>query len=103
LEINGAATNTTAINASSSTTIDFALSNLAYTTSSAGSFALNNIKDGGTYTLAVQGSTSGTSSFSSSSFTFYSTNNGATTSNKQTLYTFIVMGTKVYYYMATGF
>ena len=41
--------------------------------------------------------------FTSSGFTFYSTNNGATTSNKQTLYTFIVMGSKVYFYMATGF
>jgi len=103
LEINGSATNSTAYNANASTTIDFSQSNLAYTTASAGSFIINNIKDGGTYTLAVQGSTSGTSSFASSGFTFYSTNNGATTANKQTLYTFIVMGTKVYFYMTTGF
>ena len=103
LEVNGASTNSSAFNANSNTTIDFALSNLAYTTASAGSFTLNNIKDGGTYTLAVQGTTSGTSSFSSSGFTFFSTNNGTTTSNKQTLYTFIVMGSKVYFFMATGF
>jgi hypothetical protein len=103
LEINGSATNSTAYNANASTTIDFSQSNLAYTTASAGSFIINNIKDGGTYTLAVQGSTSGTSSFASSGFTFYSNNNGATTANKQTLYTFIVMGTKVYFYMTTGF
>ncbi len=102
-EVNGASTNSTAYNASSGTTIDFALSNLAYTTASAGSFTLNNIKDGGTYTLAVQGTSSGTSSFTSTGFTFYSTNNGATTTNKQTLYTFIVMGSKVYYFMTTGF
>jgi hypothetical protein len=102
-EVNGSSTNTTAYNASSGTTIDFGLSNLAYTTASAGNFTLNNIKDGGTYTLAVQGTSSGTSSFSSTGFTFYSTNNGATTTNKQTLYTFIVMGSKVYYFMTTGF
>lgn len=103
LEVNGAATNATAHNANSSTLIDFSLSNLAYTSASAGFFTLNNIKDGGTYTLAVQGNTSGTSSFESNGFTFYSTNNGATSSNKQTLYTFIVMGSKVYYFMTTGF
>ena len=102
-EVNGASTNSTAYNASSGTTIDFALSNLAYTTASAGSFTLNSIKDGGTYTLAIQGTSSGTSSFTSAGFTFYSTNNGATTTNKQTLYTFIVMGSKVYYFMTTGF
>ena len=102
-EVNGASTNSTAYNASSGTTIDFALSNLAYTTASAGSFTLNNIKDGGTYTLAIQGTSSGTSSFTSTGFTFYSTNNGATTPNKQTLYTFIVMGSNVYYFMTTGF
>ncbi len=102
-EVNGSATNSNAYNANSNSTIDFSLSNLAYTTASAGNFTLSNIKDGGTYTLAVQGNTSGTSTFSSSGFTFYSTNNGATTSNKQTLYTFIVMGSRVYFYMATGF
>lgn len=102
-EVKGAATNTSAYDASASTIIDFSLSNLAYTSSSAGFFTLNNIKDGGTYTLAVQGGISGTSTFTSSGFTFFSTNNGATTSNKQTLYTFIVMGTKVYFFMTTGF
>jgi hypothetical protein len=102
-EVNGSATNSNAYNANSNSTINFALSNLAYTSASAGNFTLSNIKDGGTYTLAVQGSTSGTSTFTSSGFTFYSTNNSATTSNKQTLYTFIVMGSKVYFYMATGF
>jgi hypothetical protein len=103
LEVNGSATNTTAFNAAAGTTINFANSNLAYTTASPGAFIIQGMKDGGTYTLAVQGTTSGTASFSSSGFTFLSANNGATIAGKQTLYTFVVMGTTVYVYMATGF
>lgn len=102
LDINGSATNTSAYNAGTGTTIDFSLSNLAYTSASAGAFTLTNIKDGGTYTLAVQGETSGISSFTSTGFTFKSPNNGTTTASKHTLYTFIVMGSTVYYYMVTG-
>ena len=103
LDVNGAATNTTAFNAAASTTIDFTKSNLAYTSNNPSSFTLSGIKDGGTYTLAVQGTTSGTSAFLSGGFTFMSVNNGPTTSGKQTLYTFIVMGTTVYFFMTTGF
>jgi hypothetical protein len=64
LEVDGAATNTTAFNAAAGTTIDFSRSNLAYTTASAGAFTLTNIKDGGTYTLAVQATTSRQAVFS---------------------------------------
>lgn len=103
LEINGAATNTTALNSVAATTIDFSKSNLAYTTASAGTFTLNNIKDGGTYTLAVQGANSGISTFTCSGFIFKYVNNGITAPNKHSLYTFLVMGTTVYVYMATGF
>lgn len=103
LEINGAATNTTALNSVAATTIDFSKSNLAYTTASAGTFTLTNIKDGGTYTLAVQGANSGISTFTCSGFLFKYVNNGITAPNKHSLYTFLVMGTTVYVYMATGF
>ncbi len=106
LEIDGAATNLKAANAGSGTSIDFSLSNLAYTTANAGSaFTLSNMKDGGTYTLAVQGTSSGSSTFSSSptAYTFKYVNNGSTVPNTHTLYTFVVMGTTVYVYMATGF
>jgi hypothetical protein len=103
LEVNGSATNTTAFNAAAGTTIDFSRSNLAYTTANAGAFTLTNIKDGGTYTLAVRGTTSGSASFSSTGFTFKSVNNAATIVGKETLYTFLVMGTTVYFYMASGF
>lgn len=103
LMVDGAATNATAFNAAAGTTIDFSRSNLAYTTANPSAFTLSNIKDGGTYTLAVRGTTSGTASFSAAGFTFKSVNNGATTSGKETVYTFLVMGTTVYFYMVTGF
>ena len=105
LDVNGAATNTTAFNAMASATIDFTKSNLVYTTNDpgSGSFTLSGIKDGGTYTFAVQGTTSRTSTFSSVGFEFKSVNNGPTTTGKQTLYTFIVMGTTVYFFMVAGF
>jgi hypothetical protein len=64
---------------------------------------LSGIKDGGTYTLAVRGATSGTSSFAATGFNFLSINNGPTVSDKQTLYSFIVMGSTVYFFMTTGF
>jgi hypothetical protein len=102
LEVNGAATNTTAFNAAAGTSIDFTRSNLAYTTASAGAFTLTGIKDGGSYTLSVQGATAGTASFTATGFTFRNVNNGVTTANRHTLYTFIVMGTNVYFYMVTG-
>jgi hypothetical protein len=104
LEVNGASTNTMAYNASSGTSIDFAKSNLAYTTASATAFTLSGMKDGGTYTLAVQGGASGTSSFTagSGSFTFKPYVNALTTANTHTLYTFIVMGSTIYYSMVTG-
>lgn len=102
-EVNGAATNSGAFNAGLATTIDFSLSNLAYTLANPGNtFTLNNLKNGGTYSLAVRGGTSGTASFSASGFTFKSSSNGPTTAGKETVYTFLVMGTTVYVYMNSG-
>jgi hypothetical protein len=98
-----AVTNSAASNAGSSNIINFSASNLAYTTLSPTAFSLQNMKDGGTYTLAVQGTTSGTSTFSGTNpsgtnFTWISMGGDtATIQGKQTLYTFIVMGTTVYY------
>jgi hypothetical protein len=107
-EVNGAAANTAAYDGSGSTTIDFSTSNLAYTSHSAGAFTLNNLKDGGTYTLAVQGTTSGTSTFTATNtatetVTVKILNNKATTSGKETLYTIIVMGSTAYVFVNTGF
>ncbi|WP_294218810.1 hypothetical protein [uncultured Chryseobacterium sp.] len=102
LEINGAATNTFAYNAGNSTTIDFSKSNLAFTSASAGNFTLQNIKDGGTYTLNVRGATSGTSAFTATGFTFKYVNNNATIANTETLYTFVTISSTVYVYCARG-
>lgn len=104
LEVNGSATNTAAFNnGGSATAIAFSMSNLAYTTLSPQLFSLTGIKDGGTYTLAVQGPTQGTSTFMAPGFTFRYVNNGPSIANTHTLYTFIVMGTTVYVYTTVGF
>ena len=104
LEVNGSATNTAAFNnGGSATAIAFSMSNLAYTTLSPQLFALTGIKDGGTYTLAVQGPTQGTSTFIAPGFTFRYVNNGPSIANTHTLYTFVVMGTTVYVYTTIGF
>ena len=107
-EVSGAAANTSSYNAGSGTTIDFSQSNLAYTSASAGAFTLTNLKDGGTYTLAVQGTTSGTASFTATNtaaaaVTVKIVNSMATVAGKQTLYTIIVMGTTAYVFVNTGF
>jgi hypothetical protein len=102
LEVDGAITNKAALNAGGGTTIDFSKSNLAYTTASPSAFTLTNLKDGGTYTLAVRGTTAGSSSFTATGFTFFSANNGTTVSGKTTLYNFMVMGSEVYYTMTSG-
>jgi hypothetical protein len=103
---NNAVTNRIAFNAGAGTTIDFSRSNLAYTTANPGNtFTLNNMKDGGTYTLAVRGTTSGTAAFSATGFTAANTislGNYATTANKHTLYTFVVMGSVVYFSMVSA-
>jgi hypothetical protein len=107
LNVNGAATNAASFNAAATNIINFNSSNLAFTTANPGTtFTLNGLKDGGTYTLAVQGSVSGTASFTSPGgiFTFRSSNNIATTGGtSHTLYTFIVIGTNVYFFMNSGF
>jgi hypothetical protein len=105
LEVDGAVTNK-ASSSSANTTIDFTTSNLAYTSASVGAFGISGMKDGGTYTLAVEGTTSGTATFtqtSPSSITFYYVNNGATAAAQRTLYTFIVIHGAAYVWMTPGF
>ena len=106
LEVNGSATNTVAYDAGSSTTIDFSKSNLAYTSANPGNFySIKGIKNGGTYTLAVTGTTKGTATFVTTvaGLTFKSRNNTETIEGTQTLYTFLVIGQYVYVFMSPGY
>ena len=103
LVVDGAAYSNTSFNAGSATTINFQQSNLAYTNANAqNTFTLQNLKDGGTYTLSVRGTSAGTASFSAAGYSFKSTSNGKTIANTHTLYTFLVIGNIVYVNMCTG-
>ena len=103
LVVDGAAYSNTSLNAGSATTINFQQSNLAYTNANAqNTFTLQNLKDGGTYTLSVRGTSAGTASFSAAGYSFKSTSNGKTIANTHTLYTFLVIGNIVYVNMCTG-
>jgi len=91
-------------------TIDFSASNLRHTTQNCGSFALHNLKDGGTYMFAVQGTTVATCSFTafsdagSTALTVHMPpDHGATTSGKHTIYNIAVMGTHVYIAWTPGY
>jgi hypothetical protein len=94
-----------AYNAGASTTINWNNGNNQYTAPSGNTctvFTLNNMLNGGSYTLAVQGVTSGTCTFSATGLTFvYSPVNTPVTTDA--VYTFLVMGTKVYVSWVTGF
>jgi hypothetical protein len=102
LDVSGAIAGAPAVSVAT-TTVNFASNNLAYTSQSCGAFALWNMKDGGSYTFAVQGATSATCSFtafSDSGSTALTVklppDHAATTASKHTIYTFLVLGTTVY-------
>ena len=101
-QVNGAATNTLAFNAGTSSTIDFSQSNLAYTSAAAASYTLSNLKNGGAYSLVLTSTTnSGSATFTSTGFTFKYMGTSARTSGKAHIYSFIVVNTIVYVSMAT--
>ena len=85
-------------NAGAATVIDFSKSNLVYTTASCSSaMTLSNMQDGGSYTLIVQGATSGTCAFTASGLTVRTPPGyGATTASSHTVFTFLRAGTNVY-------
>jgi Repeat of unknown function (DUF5907) len=105
LEVGGAATNTSAHNADQTTNnsiIDFSLSNLAYTSSTSATITLNNMKNGGAYTLIFTStSATGSVTFNASGFSMVQMGTSARTNGKKHIYSFIVVGTEVYVTMAT--
>lgn len=93
-------------NNGSATTFNLANGNSQYTTANCGAMTLQNMVDGGSYTIAVQGATSGTCTFTDStgSRTFrFSPANGATTASTHTIYSMQVMGSNVYVSWISGF
>lgn len=71
--------------------------NMQYTSANCQAMTLTNMQDGGTYTIAVKGTTSGTCSFSHAGLNFwYSPAMGPSANGSQTTYTFVRMGSDVY-------
>jgi hypothetical protein len=102
LEVTGAATNTVALDFGNNTTINFALSNIAYTNTTSATITLNGLKNGGAYTLACTATmVSNEVTFTAAGFTFRAMGTAARTNGKVHLYSFIVAGTQVYVSMAT--
>jgi hypothetical protein len=99
-----AATNATSHNAGNTSTIDFLMSNLAYTSSggTSPSYTLQNLKDGGAYTLVLTSTTnSAVPTFTATGFTFKYMGTTSLTTGKAHIYSFITVGTVVYVSMAT--
>lgn len=96
--------------ATNSTTINFANGNLASTTASCASVALHNMRDGATYTLAINNTTStlcGFTAFSDTGSTSLTVlmppDHGTTIAGKRTLYTFMVIGPDVFVSWVPGY
>jgi hypothetical protein len=101
LDVNGTIISKAAVS-NASTVIDFNSGNLQYTSSNCGAFALHNLKDGGTYSFLVQGTSSTTCSFTVFSDAGTSPltmrlppDHGPTIASKYTLYSFVVFGNTV--------
>jgi hypothetical protein len=110
LEVAGGSLITKPATSNATSTIDFATGNLQYTTSSCGAFQLHNLKDGGSYMFSVQGTTSGTCSFTAYSdagatalTVHLPPDHGATIAGKHTIYNLVVMGTHLYVAWTPGY
>lgn len=109
LDVNGPIISSAAFS-NAGTTIDFIKGNLQYTPNSCGAFALWNLKDGGTYSFVIKGTSAATCSFSGYSdlgttiLTMHlPPDHAATISGKHTFYTFSVVGTDVYVAWTPGY
>lgn len=109
LDVNGTIVSKPAANPGG-TTIDFSSGNLKYTTNDCGAFQFNNLKDGGSYSFAVQGTNVALCSFTAFSdagttalTVHMPPNHSSTTAGKHTLYSMMVMGTHVYIAWVGGY
>jgi hypothetical protein len=109
LDVNGVILSAPAAS-NGTTTVDYSVGNIQYTTLSCQAFQLNNLKDGGSYTFVVQGGTSATCSFTA--YTGVGTgaltvhmplNHAATIAAKHTIYSFMVAGSHVYFSWIPGY
>ena len=102
LQVGGAIVSTVN-NAAAATAINFASSNVAYTTAACGAFTLTNMADGGSYSLIVKGSGTGPATFTHTGLTVKTPGTLTCTSAKHTVFSFIRAGTDVYVTMITGY
>lgn len=80
----------------SGTAFDFNNGNVQYTLANCQAMTLSNMQDGGSYTIVVKGTTSGTCSFTHAGLNFYySPAPGPTANGSMTTYTFLRVGTDV--------
>lgn len=105
LEVAGAIRTPTVPIAAGTTTLDLSQSNffsVAFTTNTCTALTLDNLLDGGSYTIATSGATSGTCSFTATGLTFkYAPANAAVTTDS--IYTMVRVGSIVYVSWITGF
>jgi len=100
-QVAGAATNSAALNSGASTNIDFSLSNIATTSATGTNITLQNLVNGGAYTLVFNStSASGTVTFSAAGYSFVYLGTGSRVAGKKHIYSFIVVGSEVYVTMA---
>lgn len=93
-----------AVDAGAATVFNFNSGNLQHTTASCAAMTLSNMVDGGSYTVVVKGTTSGTCVFSHAGLVFhYFPVNAATTNGTQSVYTMLRAGNDVYVTWITGF
>ena len=103
LQVNGAYTNASSNDEVSDTTIDFSLSNIAFTSATSNAISLTNIKDGGVYNLVTTANNvSNSVSFTLPvGFTIRYMGTSNRTIGKIHLYRFVVAGTNVLVTMST--
>lgn len=94
----------TPFNNSAAVSFDFNNGNIQYTSANCQAMTLTNMLNGGTYTIIVRGTVSGTCTFTHSSDTFYfMPANTSTVNGTRTIYSFMKVGTEIYVNWTSGY